>query len=188
MIYNLFCSALQENHRLFFYKSKLNCFNFTISELAKKPKENNNKRKIKNTNRNADALRPYGDVFSYFWDETKGRRGANEIGSCLWDYLSQLSAKYTNKNINVIFYSDNCCGQNKNKFITCLYSFAVSHFENINSITHKFLIKGHTQNEGDNVHSLIEKEIKKSLKSGPMHAPHEYVSLIKQARKTRTPF
>lgn len=41
----------------FYYKSKLNCYNFTITDL----KTNN--------------------VECYFWTEIEGRRGANKIGS-----------------------------------------------------------------------------------------------------------
>lgn len=59
---------------------------------------------------------------------------------------------------------------------------------NINSITHKFLIRGHTQNEGDTAHSLIEKNIKLAKKSGPIYAPDQYVSLIRTAKKRGEPF
>lgn len=54
----------------------------------------------------------------------------------------------------------------------------------IKSITHKFLIKGHSQNEGDNVHSIIEKKIKRSLKSGPIYVPDQYITLIRTAKNT----
>ena len=67
-----------------------------------------------------------------------------------------------------IFYSNNCSGQQKNKFMMALYLYAVNNLPNITSITHKFLIKGHTQNEGDSAHSLIEREVKRILKSGPI--------------------
>lgn len=55
---------------------------------------------------------------------------------------------------------------------------------NINSITHKFLVVGHTQNEGDSAHSVIEKQIKKSLKSGPNYVRSQYVTLIQTAKIT----
>lgn len=142
----------------FFYKSKLNCFNFTIVEMLKKT-ETAQKRK-KDDKDNENEIGAYGNVYCYFWDEVQGKRGANEIGSCILHYLQRLNEQNRNIKLNVTFYSDNCCGQNKNKFITSLYSYAVTIFDNIHTITHKYLIKGHTQNEGDNVHSLIEKEIK----------------------------
>ncbi|XP_073944722.1 uncharacterized protein [Choristoneura fumiferana] len=181
----------------FYYISKLNCLNFTISELARTSKKNTNKEQNENivqqnpeedTTAEGKTVGAYGDVFNYFWDETQGKRGANEIGSCILDYLGKLSEKFPDTQLNIVFYSDNCCGQNKNKFIACLYSYAISHFPNIASITHKFLIRGHTQNEGDNVHSLIEKEIKRNLKSGPIYTSHQYVTLIKTAKKTGNPF
>ena len=102
--------------------------------------------------------------------------------------LKTVDERAAGTKVDVIFYSDNCGGQNKNKFVASLCSFAVIYFKNINSITHKFLIQGHTQNEGDNVHSLIEKEIKRSLKSGPVYIPQQYVTLIRSAKKHGLPF
>ncbi|KAJ8966377.1 hypothetical protein NQ314_003553 [Rhamnusium bicolor] len=114
-----------------YYVSKLNVFNFTVYQL-----QNN-------------------EVGCYVWHEGQGQRGANEIASRVWHYLVNLNAKAHNeeKIIDVIFYSDNCTGQNKNKFIFALYTFAVSTLENIHSITHRYFITGHTQNEGISAHS-----------------------------------
>ncbi|CAK1550180.1 unnamed protein product [Leptosia nina] len=53
----------------------------------------------------------------------------------------------------------------------------------IKSITHTFLIKGHTQNEGEAVPSMIEKEVKKMLRSGPIYVPDKYIAAIKNAHK-----
>ncbi|XP_056647399.1 uncharacterized protein LOC130452104, partial [Diorhabda sublineata] len=50
----------------FYYKSKLNCFNFIISDLHTR------------------------NVNCYFWNETEAKRGANEIGSCVYLYLKDL--------------------------------------------------------------------------------------------------
>ena len=66
-----------------------------------------------------------------------------------------------------------------------MYLWAVSSLPKIKSITHKFLIAGHTQNEGDNIHSVIEKAIKRNLKSGPIYEPYQYVSIIRAAKKKR---
>jgi len=65
---------------------------------------------------------------------------------------------------------------------------AVRQFKNIKTITHKYLIKGHTQNEGDSVHSLIERQCKKQLKSGPIYTPEAFVSIIRTAKKTGEPY
>lgn len=52
-------------------------------------------------------------TFCFFWHEGLGRRGANEIGTCLYKFLEELSHKQPD--MDLIFYSDNCCGQQKNK-------------------------------------------------------------------------
>nr|CAH7753406.1 unnamed protein product [Callosobruchus chinensis] len=71
----------------------------------------------------------------------------------------------------------NGCGQQKNSVMFTLYLYAVQKFDFLNCITHKLLIKGHTQNEGDSVHSVIESQIKRSLKSGPIYVPMQYVAV-----------
>lgn len=101
----------------------------------------------------------------YLWNEDQGKRGANEISTCIYKFLIKYC---TNK--STIFYSDNCCGQHKNKFMVSLYLYAVTHL-NIPYITHKFLIVGHTQNEGDNVHSVIEKQKSRLLRGGSIYSP-----------------
>lgn len=148
---------------LFFYKSRINCLNFTISDLRAK------------------------DVACYFWDETEGKRGAVEIGSCILDFIKSQIDQNPNKEIDVIFYSDNCGGQQKNKFLLSAYAYAVNKMS-VKSITHKFLIRGHSQNEGDNVHSVIEKQIKRYLQSSPIYIPEQYKTLITTAKKTGKPY
>lgn len=68
-----------------------------------------------------------------------------------------------------------------------MYLYAVSALR-IKSVTHKFLVRGHTQNEGDTAHSVIEKAIKKSRKSGPIYVPDQYIQIIRSAKKTGNPF
>ena len=123
----------------------------------------------------------------FFWNECEGQRGANEIGTCLWLYLQKIAALLDNENLELTFFCDNCCGQNKNKFILSLLLHAVRTL-NIRKITLKFLICGHTQNEGDAVHSVIEKQIKKAKKAGPIYIPQQYATLIRTAKKKGRPF
>ncbi|KAF8778319.1 hypothetical protein HNY73_015050 [Argiope bruennichi] len=148
---------------LFFYKSRINCLNLTVSDLRAK------------------------DVVCYFWDETEGKKGAVEIRSCILDYIKWQVVQNPNKEIDVIFYSDNCGGQQKNKFLLSAYAYAVNKLT-VKSITHKFLICGHSQNEGDNVHSVIEKQIKRYVQSGPIYIPEQYKTLIGTAKKTGKPY
>jgi len=148
---------------LFFYKSRINCHYFTVSDLN-----------VKN-------------VVCYFWDETEASRGAVEIGSCILNYIKALIDENLGKDIEIIFYSDNCGGQQKNKYLLSVYAYAVINMR-VKLITHKFLIRGHSQNEGDNVHSVIEKQIKRHLKSSSIYAPQTYSTLIRTAKKTGNPY
>lgn len=50
----------------------------------------------------------------------------------------------------------------------------LQHLKNIKSITHNFLIKGHTQNEENSAHSTIEREVKRALRSGLLYLPSQY--------------
>ncbi|CAK1590334.1 unnamed protein product [Parnassius mnemosyne] len=145
----------------FFYKSKINCYNFTVSNI------------------NDDT------TLCFFWHEGLAKRGANEIGTCIYKFLEELSHKQRDKDI--ILYSDNCCGQQKNKFVFGMYYYAVNTLP-IKSITQKFLIIGHTQNKADSVHSVIEKNIKRAKKAGPIYSPVEYISLIRNAKKSGDKF
>ncbi|CAG4956054.1 unnamed protein product [Parnassius apollo] len=81
----------------FYYKSRLNCYNLTIS--------NANKR----------------ETTCYFWHEGLGNRGAIEIGSCVYKYLQQIA--FEKPGCDVIIYSDNCCGQQKNRFVFAMYYY-----------------------------------------------------------------
>lgn len=130
------------------------------------------------------------DTHCYVWVENEGKRGANEIASCVLKYLENLKDKLNasnNEPLDIILYSDNCCGQQKNRFVIAMYLYAVAKLDFIKSITHKYLITGHTQNEGDNIHSVIEKQIKLALKSGPIFVPDQYTTLIKTAKKMVLP-
>lgn len=60
-----------------------------------------------------------------------------------------------------------------------MYTNAILTFKSIKSITHKYLITGHSQNEGDNVHSVIERKIQRFVKSAPIYVPdRSYASTI----------
>ncbi|CAH2094194.1 unnamed protein product [Euphydryas editha] len=147
----------------FYYIPKINLLNFTITQLGSKA------------------------TTCFVWHEGEGARGVNEIGSCVLFYLEELNTKATEQ-FDVVFYSDNCCGQQKNKFMVAMYQYAISKFSKLNSITHKFLIKGHTQNEGDAVHSTIQRNISRALKSSPIYVPDQYITLIKTAKKKGAPY
>lgn len=54
----------------------------------------------------------------YVWDESHAKRGANEIGSCVFHYISRLVA--TKPNQYFILYTDNCAGQQQKSISCCV--------------------------------------------------------------------
>uniref|UniRef100_A0A915I7V9 DUF7869 domain-containing protein n=1 Tax=Romanomermis culicivorax TaxID=13658 RepID=A0A915I7V9_ROMCU len=97
--------------------------------------------------------------YCFLWDETHGARGSVEIGTCLLTYLRNFPAHIK----KVILFSDNCSGQNRNQHVASMFALAVVALPNIESIEHKFLVKGHTQMECDSIHAGIEVEKRESL-------------------------
>jgi hypothetical protein len=53
-------------------------------------------------------------------------------------YCDEVAASSNNGNLEIT-YSDNWCGQGKNKFITAVYPYAVTKFQ-VYSIAHKYLV------------------------------------------------
>lgn len=81
-----------------YYKQKLNVYNFTIMNASK------------------------NDGFYFLWDETNGKKGSNEIGSCLLKYIFDLSDTVT----HITAFSDTCGGQNRNQFVCTLLLYTVN--------------------------------------------------------------
>ncbi|CAG9816238.1 unnamed protein product [Phaedon cochleariae] len=131
-----------------YYKRKLSTYNFTIYDLGQ------------------------NKGICYMWYESVAARGACEIGSFLYMFLID-GIKSGIREFSL--YSDNCAGQNRNRFIYSLY-FYVSHKYKV-IINHKFLESGHTQNEGDSVHSVIER----ASKSIPLYTPGQWYTLARTA-------
>lgn len=68
------------------------------------------------------------------------------------------------------FTSENCSGQNKNKFIATNIAVQQLNVKN----THYFLGKGHIQNENDRVHASIKLKARK--RTGELFTP-EHISI-----------
>ena len=74
---------------LFYYSRKLAVYNLTVTDLATK------------------------DGYCYTWDQTTAKRGANEMGSCIFSHVKDNLKDHE----FVTLFSDNCSGQNKNRYI-----------------------------------------------------------------------
>jgi len=113
-------------------------------------------------------------AFCYLWTEVDGKRGANEIGSCILTYLRQLDPKIR----HITFFSDSCSGQNRNQYLCALLLYAVNKLP-IDVIDHKFLVPRHTMMECDSMHSAIEH----AQRLLAVYSVHEWVNIIKSARR-----
>jgi len=115
-----------------FYRRKLSTYNLTVYDAGTKA------------------------GFCYMWHEGVGKRGVNNVASCVWHYINHMNEQSKNE---FHFFTDNCCGQNKNKLIVSMYFHAVRTLD-VERICHYYLEKGHTENEGDSMHSTVESAAK----------------------------
>ncbi|KAF2905462.1 hypothetical protein ILUMI_00718 [Ignelater luminosus] len=114
------------------------------------------------------------DGFCYFWTETDGKRGSDEIGTALFTYLKQLP----NTVRHVSLYSDSCGSQNRNRFVACVLMHAVKTLP-IEIIDQNFLKTGHTDMEVDSMHNAIEA----NKKHQRIYTPHGWPVILRTARR-----
>lgn len=87
-------------NNLFYYKRKLDVYNLSFYGLG-------------------DA-----SVNCFMWDQTTGKRGADEVGSCI---IHHLRAKAAEGCKAAVLYSDNCSGQNQNRFLLAALTYLIQH-------------------------------------------------------------
>lgn len=136
---------------LFYYSHKLICYNFTIFNLA------NN------------------DGICNFWHEGIGGKGAHEVASCLYNYLEELDNKGLQ---SVITFSDACGSQNRNYIVCSMLLNFIMKATHVNDVNMIFMESGHSQNEGDSMHALIEK----ASRQIDVYVPDQWVGVLKAAR------
>lgn len=132
-----------------YYKRKLSVYNFTIFDIVRHK------------------------AYCYVWSEDDAKKGSNEVASCLLHYFIYMASTGIDK---FLLYSDNCSGQNRNKNVFSMYTYASGKYKI--DIKHTFLEVGHTQNEGDNVHAQIERHSRKQK----IYNMDEWCEIIKTAK------
>lgn len=140
-------------HSDMFYSRQLSCFNLGIH------------------------LSDTDDAFMCLWDESLTGRGGNEIASGLLKVI--LHSNFP-KRKNLVMWSDNCIGQNKNKIILMLMIYLVSKgiYEKVEQ---KFLISGHSYLTCDRDFAQIEKR-KRVVKN---YTLENIEKMIREARHQR---
>ncbi|CAH1973396.1 unnamed protein product [Acanthoscelides obtectus] len=142
----------KSNVGMAYYKLELSTYNFTIFKLAN------------------------SEEHCYMWYESVGKRGSSEIGICLMRFIDLKVHEDTRE---FSFYSDNCGGQNRNKYIFSTYSLLAQKHNIV--IRHTFLEKGHTQTEGDSMHSVIER----ASKLIPLFTADQWYTLVRSAKRSK---
>ena len=114
-----------------------------------------------------------GEGNCYLWNESIAKRGACEMASCLMSYIDKKAKQGI---INFIFYSDNCVSQNKNRYYFSMLWYCL-HRYNLQSVTHYYLEKGHTQSEGDSMHSAVES----ASRNIPVYTTGQWATVVRSA-------
>lgn len=148
-------STPKSNAGIIFYKRKLAVYNLTVYNLA-------------------DSA-----VSCYIWDESHGRRGANEISTCIFKFINSHSSV---KECSMM--SDSCGGQNRNTTFAMMCILLLQSHPTLETLNHKFFETGHSHMECDSVHAKIEK----SARNVSVYTTNEWETIIKTARKKPMPF
>lgn len=96
--------------------------------------------------------------YCVLWDESKAGRGGNEVASALLKWAKNVIGE--SKIENLIIWSDNCPSQNRNIIMLINYFWLLNACPSLKTVTHKFLLRGHTHMEADHIHGLIERTVK----------------------------
>ncbi|KAE8738917.1 hypothetical protein FOCC_FOCC015595 [Frankliniella occidentalis] len=109
----------------------------------------------------------------YMWSEVDGKRGANEIASCIFFHCLDQIDETVKK---VILFSDSTVGQNKNSILSAMFLTLVQIHCSIQSVEHVFLEAGHTRLEVDSKHSVIER---KKDHVDKVNVPSDWYNLVR---------
>lgn len=113
----------------------------------------------------------------YMYDETVGKKGANETISFLKHYIDNT----IDPSVKILYiFTDNCVGQNKNLALVQFLSLLTT-TGRFTKIIHRFPERGHSFLPCDRKFGLIEKEKRKITY---LYLPEEWMSKVLQTSKT----
>lgn len=123
-----------------------------------------------------------GKGYMYMWSEDIASRGADEIGSCLFEHIRNFSPQNAEK---IILYSGSCGGQNRNIKMTMLLKKLLTSLVNVNTIVQKFFISGHSYNSCDRCFGIIDKQRKVTQ---DIFLPKHWENVVRIAKKKEPTF
>ncbi len=113
--------------------------------------------------------------FAIFGMKKYRAEGHVKLQSCVYKYLEH-QAELGRK--EVALFSDNCGGQNRNKLFMSMLCYAKQNL-GFNKLQHKFLERGHTQNENDSIHAAIEH----SSRGKSVYTTPQWAATVRDAQK-----
>ena len=118
------------------------------------------------------------EVFVYFYDETKGNKGADDVCSMLNDFFTtKIPAE-----IKIIhLFCDSCGGQNKNWTVFRYFHYAVHVLNRFEVLKVSFPIRGHSFLECDKDMGLVQQTTSTEI-------PSDWQTVIREARINPSPF
>ena len=96
---------------------------------------------------------------AYMWNELVARRGANDVVSCLYHFITKQRLGRTGAKWS-IWWADNCPGQNKNNCVIWFFQELIRS-RIYSRIDYKFLVVGHTYGPTDRKFGNIEKYLRR---------------------------
>ena len=148
---NLPCQNITTND--IYFKRQLSVYTFNIHELG------NDK------------------VHLYSYDETVGRKGANEVASMLMAFFNSLPAEVTHLRL----FCDSCPWQNKNWTIFRTLHYMVVHQKRFKEIILHFPVRGHSYMECDRDMVPVNQKL-------PLETPAAWRDHFAEARRNPSPF
>ncbi|CAK1592734.1 unnamed protein product [Parnassius mnemosyne] len=118
------------------------------------------------------------NVYCYYWDESQGNRGANEMATILSKYITKLDER---GNIRQLLLYCDCC---RNKIVLAMLNEILQRCRTLESIQINFLLTGHTYMTVDSVHAIIENHVKNTT----IWAPSQWYTVFQTARQNPKPF
>ena len=110
------------------------------------------------------------------WSQVEGGRGSNEIATCLKKFFST----YLADSRHVVFYSDGCPGQNKNRAVVAALVHLAHNSRPGQIVELKFFETGHSHMDVDSVHASIER----ASEGAEIGTPGDWVQVFQSAKKS----
>lgn len=142
----------KSNHSSIFYKRRLANYNFTIYDLHS------------------------GEGRCFLWHEGVAKRGANEISTCIYKFLQEMDADGKEQ---VTLFCDGCVGQNKNSVLHSMIFYTLQKATNLKKVSVNYFETNHGQSEGDCMHSVIERKVKRQPE---IMVPSQLATIVQMAR------